>query len=37
MLDGIPPEQYQADNLHPNAAAQPQVLRNVMKVLEPLL
>jgi acyl-CoA thioesterase-1 len=37
MLEGIPPEQYQADNLHPNAAAQAQVLRNVMKVLEPML
>jgi acyl-CoA thioesterase-1 len=37
MLEGIPPEQYQADNLHPDAAAQPQVLRNVMKVLEPML
>ena len=37
MLEGIPPEQYQADNLHPNAAAQPQVLRNVMKMLEPML
>ncbi len=37
MLDGIPPEQYQADNLHPDVAAQPQVLRNVMKMLEPML
>jgi acyl-CoA thioesterase-1 len=37
MLEGIPPEQYQADNLHPNAAAQAQVLRNVVKVLIPLL
>ena len=37
MLEGIPPEQYQADNLHPNAAAQAQVLRNVMKVLGPML
>jgi len=37
MLQGITPEQYQADNLHPNAAAQPQILRNVMSKLEPLL
>lgn len=37
MLDGIPPEQFQPDNLHPNAAAQPQILRNVLPVLSPLL
>lgn len=37
MLEGIPPEQFQADNLHPNAAAQAQVLRNVLPALKPLL
>lgn len=37
MLEGVPPEQFLPDNLHPNAAAQPQVLRNVLKVLKPLL
>jgi acyl-CoA thioesterase-1 len=37
MLEGIPPEQFQADNLHPNAAAQPRILRNVMQHLKPLL
>lgn len=37
MLEGIAPEQFQADNLHPNAAAQAQVLRNVLKILKPLL
>jgi acyl-CoA thioesterase-1 len=37
MLKDIPPEQFQADNLHPNAAAQPQILRNVLPELKPLL
>jgi acyl-CoA thioesterase-1 len=37
MLKDIPPEQFQADNLHPNAAAQPQILRNVLPSLTPLL
>lgn len=37
MLKDIPPEQFQADNLHPNAAAQPQILRNVLPALTPLL
>ena len=37
MLEGIPPEQFQPDNLHPNAAAQPQILRNVLPALVPLL
>ncbi len=37
MLEGIPPEQFQADNLHPNAAAQAQILRNVLPLLTPLL
>ncbi len=37
MLEGIPAEQFQADNLHPNAKAQAQILRNVERVLKPLL
>lgn len=37
MLKDIPPEQFQADNLHPNAAAQPQILQNVLPALTPLL
>ncbi|MBI5891723.1 MAG: arylesterase [Nitrosomonadales bacterium] len=37
MLNGIPPDQFQADNLHPNAAAQPQILKNVLPELMPLL
>jgi len=37
MLKDIPPEQFQADNLHPNAVAQPQILRNVLPSLTPLL
>lgn len=37
MLAGIADDQYQSDNLHPNAAAQPQILHNIMRSLEPLL
>ena len=37
MLEGIPPEQFQADNLHPTAAAQPLIMRNVLHSLMPLL
>jgi acyl-CoA thioesterase-1 len=37
MLDGVAPEQYQPDNLHPNAAAQPLVMRNILRSLQPLL
>jgi acyl-CoA thioesterase-1 len=37
MLEGIAPEQFQPDNLHPNAAAQEQILRNVLPALTPLL
>lgn len=37
MLEGIPPEEYQADNLHPNAKAQLQILKNVLRALNPLL
>ena len=37
MLQGIEPEQFQADNLHPSAAGQPAILRNVLPSLLPLL
>ena len=37
MLQGIPPEQFLPDNLHPNAAAQPRILHNVLEGLRPLL
>lgn len=37
MLEGVPPEQFQADNLHPNADAQPHIMRNILHSLEPLL
>ncbi len=37
LLEGIPPEQFQADNLHPNEAGQGQILRNVLPSLTPLL
>jgi acyl-CoA thioesterase-1 len=37
MLEDIPPEQFQADNLHPTAAAQPLIMRNVLHSLMPLL
>lgn len=37
MLEGIPAEQFQADNFHPDAKAQVQILRNVERVLKPLL
>lgn len=37
LLEGVPPEQFQPDNLHPTAEAQPLLMRNVMKALMPLL
>jgi acyl-CoA thioesterase-1 len=39
LLDGIAdkPELFQADQLHPTAAAQPRIVDNVWKTLEPLL
>jgi acyl-CoA thioesterase-1 len=37
MLDGIPPDQFQADNLHPTAAAQPMLMHRILKSLRPLL
>ena len=37
FLEGIAPEQYQADNLHPTAQAQPHILQNILQQLKPLL
>ena len=37
MLEGIAPEQFQADNLHPVAQAQPLILHRILLKLEPLL
>ena len=37
FMEGVAPEQFQADNLHPVAQAQPHILQNVMQQLEPLL
>ncbi|MDP2759879.1 MAG: arylesterase [Sideroxyarcus sp.] len=37
MLQGIAPEQFQADNLHPDASAQPRIMRNILSSLKPLL
>ena len=37
LLEGITPDQFQADNLHPVAAVQPHMLQNIMQALKPLL
>ncbi|MBI3223281.1 MAG: arylesterase [Nitrosomonadales bacterium] len=37
MLEGIAPEQFQADNLHPNAEAQARIMRTVLEELKTLL
>ena len=37
LLEGVPAEQFQADNLHPNAEAQQHIMGNVLKSLRPLL
>ena len=37
LLDGVAPEHFQADNLHPDAEAQPILLRNVLRKLKPML
>ena len=37
LLDGVAPQQFQADNLHPAKDAQPLLMRNVLKELRPLL
>ena len=37
LLEGVAPEQFQRDNLHPTATAQPRIMRSVLKKLEPML
>jgi len=37
MLKNIQPEQFQADNLHPTASAQAQILHTILAKLKPLL
>ena len=37
LLDGVPPGQFQADNLHPSAEAQPHIMRTVLLELKHLL
>ncbi len=37
FLDGVTPEQFQTDNLHPVAQAQPRILQNILRELKPLL
>lgn len=37
LFEGIAPEQFQADNLHPTKEAQLQLMRSVLKELTPLL
>lgn len=37
LLEGVTPEQFQPDNLHPAASAQPIIMRNVQQALKPLL
>ena len=37
LLEGLAAEQYQADNLHPTAEAQPKIVETVMQKLKPML
>ncbi len=37
LLDGVKENQFQADNLHPSADAQPHIMENVLQSLRPLL
>ncbi len=37
LLDGVKENQFQADNLHPSADAQPHIMENVLQALKPLL
>jgi len=37
LLEDVTPEQFQTDNLHPTAAAQPYIMKTVFKELAPLL
>jgi len=37
LLEGVAPEQFQPDNLHPAKEAQQRLMRNVLRELKPLL
>jgi acyl-CoA thioesterase-1 len=37
MLEGIPADQFQSDNLHPDARAQARIMRHILQSLLPLL
>ena len=37
LLEGVKPEHFQPDNLHPTAQAQPRIMHNVLQELKPLL
>ncbi len=37
LLEGVKADQFQADNLHPVADAQPRIMSNVLQALKPLL
>ncbi len=37
LLEGVKPEQFQPDNLHPTAQAQPRIMHNILQELKPLL
>lgn len=37
FLEGVAPDQFLADNLHPAAQAQPHILRTILQELAPLL
>jgi len=37
FLEGVAPEQFQTDNLHPIAQAQPHIMHNILQELVPLL
>ena len=37
LLEGVTPEQFQADNLHPNSEAQEKILQTVWAKLKPML
>lgn len=37
LLEGVPAEQFQPDNLHPTAEAQPLIMQTVLQRLKPLL
>jgi acyl-CoA thioesterase-1 len=37
LLEGVSPDQFQADNLHPAAASQARIMNNVLQAIKPLL